>query len=395
MRRDRNHPGIILYSAGNEIHDTPNAQLAKGILQGLLDVFHQNDPTRPVTQALFRPNRSHDYTDGLADMLDVIGQNYRESEILAAHRQNPARKIIGTENGQDLAYWLSLRDNPPYAGQFLWSGIDYLGESRLWPDISRATGLLDRTAYPYPRAFQRASWWSDRPMIGIARRTGADAAPIIDPGYNEAPPVVQDKYRRNTYMDWSPAAPGPNTQEKVEVYSNCEQVELFLNDKSLGTQPLPANASPRTWNVPFQPGTLKAVGKNGGTVVATSELHTAGEASQILLTADRDKLEPGWDHVSFVKASIADANGVQVPGAQDLITFSINGPGEVAAVDNGDNSSIEPFQAKQRHAFQGQCFAIIRATGSSGPITVTATAPGRKPSTITISTEAPQDVAQQ
>ncbi|MBU6410261.1 MAG: FxLYD domain-containing protein, partial [Verrucomicrobia bacterium] len=133
VRRDRNHPSIILYSAGNEIHDTPHAELAKGILAGLIQVFHETDPTRPVTMALFRPNASHDYDDGLADLLDVVGQNYRENEILAAHAQKPARKIIGTENHPDRRTWLALRGNPPYAGQFLWSGVDYLGESRHWP----------------------------------------------------------------------------------------------------------------------------------------------------------------------------------------------------------------------------------------------------------------------
>jgi beta-galactosidase len=395
VRRDRNHPSIILYSAGNEIHDTPKADLAKGILGGLLDVIHQNDPTRPVTQALFRPNASHDYTDGLADMLDVVGQNYREKEIIAAHQQNPARKIIGTENGHDRAYWLMLRDNAPYAGQFLWTGVDYLGEARAWPDMSRPTGLIDRTASPYERGFERASWWSDQPMVGIARRTGADVKAVIDPGYNEAPPASPNKFRRNTFMDWTPDATGTNAQQNVEVYSNCQQVELFLNGKSLGSQPLPPDASPRSWTVPFQPGTLKAVGKNGGAIVATSQLHTAGAASQILLKADRESLEPGWDHVSYVKASIADANGVQVPTGNDEVTFSVSGPGEIAAVDNGNNSSSEPFQAKQRQAYLGQCFAIIRATGSSGPITLTATAPGRKPATITISTQPPQSTAQQ
>ncbi len=129
VRRDRNHPSIVVYSAGNEIHDTPNGELAKQILTSLVATFHEHDPTRPVTQALFRPNVSHDYDNGLADLLDVVGQNYRENEILAAYKQKPTRKILGTENGHDRPMWLALRDNPPYAGQFLWSGIDYLGES--------------------------------------------------------------------------------------------------------------------------------------------------------------------------------------------------------------------------------------------------------------------------
>jgi beta-galactosidase len=394
VRRDRNHPSIILYSAGNEIHDTPNANLAKGILQGLVDTFHQNDPTRPVTQALFRPNRSGDYTDGLADMLDVIGQNYREREILAAHDQKPSRKIIGTENGHDRAFWLALRDNPPYAGQFLWTGVDYLGEAKRWPNFSRPTGLLDRTGTPRAMAFQRQSWWSDKPMVRIARRTAPEVATVIDPGYNDPPANAPDKFRQAVLTDWTPATPN-KAGEDVEVYSNCEQVELFLNGKSLGSQALPADASPRKWKVPFEPGTLKAVAKNGGTIAATDELKTAGAPAKVMLSADRGTLAPSFDDVSYVEATITDANGVEVPSANDLVTFSISGPGEIAAVDNGDCSDQGAFQAKERHAYQGQCFAIIRATGTGGPITLTASAPGRAPASVTISTQAPQSVALQ
>ena len=110
-----------------------------------MEVAHETDPTRPVTQALFRPNVSHDYDDGLADMLDVVGQNYREKEILAAHEQKPSRKILGTENTHDRNQWMAVRDHAPYAGQFLWTGMDYLGESRRWPVIGHGSGLLDRT----------------------------------------------------------------------------------------------------------------------------------------------------------------------------------------------------------------------------------------------------------
>ncbi len=183
VQRDRNHPSIILYSAGNEIHDTPKADLAKGILKGLVDTFHQYDPTRPVTQALFRPNSSHDYTDGLADMLDVVGQNYREREILAAHQQKPARKIIGTENGHDRAAWLLLRDNAPYAGQFLWAGVDYLGESRKWPTVCDNAGLLDRT--------------------GAAEAAGAPARELVErqaDGQHRPPPQRRGAHRHRSRL---------------------------------------------------------------------------------------------------------------------------------------------------------------------------------------------------
>jgi beta-galactosidase len=313
-----------------------------------------------------------------------VGQNYREREILAAHQQKPTRKIIGTENGMDRTYWLALRDNPPYAGQFLWTGVDYLGESRRWPMVGSNSGLLDRTGTPKPMAYERQSWWSDKPMVRIVRRTGAQVETEVDPGYGNGP----DKHAQVTFADWSPASPN-KAGESVEVYSNCEQVQLFLNDKSLGTQPLPQDASARKWTVPFEPGTLKAVAKNNGATVATDELKTAGAPAKITLTADHDKLTADWDDVSYVKASITDANGVQEPGAEDLVTFAITGPGEIAAVDNGDNSSHEPFQAKDRHAFQGQCFAIIRATGATGPVTLTASAPNLTQASITIPTQTP------
>jgi beta-galactosidase len=367
--RDRNHPSIIMYSAGNEIHDTPHAELAKRILGGLVEVFHQNDPTRPVTQALFRPNVSHDYDDGLADMLDVIGQNYRENEILAAHAQKPTRKILGTENGHDRAVWLALRDNPPYAGQFLWSGIDYLGESRAWPAIGAGSGLLDRTGAPHPRAFERQSWWSDRPMVRIARRLGAQQATPADPGFQ---PLNR---RQLEACDWTPGDLQPH-EETVEIFSNCEQVELLLNGKSLGSKPLPEDASPRAWKLQFEPGALEAIGRNAGKIVARDKLRTAGKPARITLTAERDRVTPDFDDVVCVTASVADKDGVPVPNADDLITFNSTGPGRIAAVDNGDNASHEPFQASERHAFRGQCVAFVRAAASKGHITVNASAPG-------------------
>ncbi|HUE82636.1 MAG TPA: glycoside hydrolase family 2 TIM barrel-domain containing protein, partial [Pyrinomonadaceae bacterium] len=346
VRRDRNHPSVIIYSTGNEIRDTPKPELAKEILASLIAVFHQNDPTRPVTQALFRPNVSKDYDNGLADMLDVIGQNYRENEILAAYRQKPTRKILGAENTHTREAWLALRDNPQYAGQFLWSGIDYLGESPGWPMVAFNFGLLDRTGTPRPLAFQRQSWWSDKPMVHATRRVAATPLPPTDPGYG------LDRRPQVLFSDWTPRDTSPH-EENVEVYSNCEEVELFLNGKSLGSKPRPADDAPRNWKVAFAPGILRAVGKNNGKAVATHELQTAGKAARVVLSVDRASITPHWDDVSYVTATVLDDAGVVVPDATDLITFKITGPGRVVAVDSGNNMSHEPFQASERRAYQG------------------------------------------
>ena len=382
VRRDRNHPSVILYSAGNEIHDTPNAALAIGILTRLVSVFHTNDPTRPVTQALFRPNVSHDYDDGLADLLDVVGQNYRENEILAAHDQKPARKIIGTENGHTRGLG-GVAGQRALAGQFLWSGVDYLGESRRWPVICSGSGLLDRTGTPRPLGFERQSWWSDEPMVRIARRIGRGRCKCRSRRRHAA-----DRRPQTTFADWTPKNSAPH-DENVEVYSNCKQVELFLNGKSLGMKPLNTNAAPRTWTVPYEPGTLKAIAWNQGRPVATCELRTAGPPAKIVLTAARARLTPDWNNVSFVTASVVDKKGVVIPRAGDLISFKISGPGVIAAVDSADNASHEPFQAAARHAYQGQCVALVKATAAAGAIELTASAPGLASSSITIKTAAP------
>ena len=379
--RDRNHPSIILWSAGNEIHDTPNAPLAHRILASLVEVFHQYDPTRPVTMALFRPNVSHDYDNGLADLLDVVGQNYRENEILAAHAQKPSRKILGTENGHDRKAWLALRDNPPYAGQFLWAGADYLGEAHVWPYIANSSGLLDRTDFPHARGLERQSWWSSAPMVGMVRRVSPTTATPTDPG--EATDAKRP--RETLFADWTPQNLAPHTED-VEVYSNAEQVELVLNGKSLGAQAIHPDASPRTWQVPFAPGTLRAIATNAGRVVATDELRTAGAPARIVLTADHPQIAPGWDHVDSLTATVVDAHGVMVPHAANLVTFHVRGPGFIAAVDNGDNTSHESFQAEQRSAYQGRCIAFVKARTAEGDITVTASAPGLRSGTVSVHT---------
>jgi beta-galactosidase len=366
--RDRNHPSVIIYSAGNEIHDTPKAELAKEILRGLVDEFHRYDPTRPVTQGLFRPNVSHDYDNGLADLLDVVGQNYREQEILAAYRQKPTRKILGTENTHELIQWLAVRDHPEYSGQFIWSGIDYLGEAGRYPRIANNSGLLYKTAAPKPIAFQRQSWWSEKPMVYLTRRVARTPLAPTDPGYNP----IDERRPQVLFSDWTPKNLQPH-EDAVEVYSNCEVVELFLNGKSLGQQTRPKDDSARSWKVNFAPGTVRAVGVNQGKIAATYELRTAGTPARLLLVSDKSSIINSWDDVAFVTVSILDEQGTVVPNAENVINFKVEGAGLVAAVDSANNNSHEPYQATRRQAFQGVCLALLKANANRGKIRLTAT----------------------
>ena len=374
IRRDRNHPSIIAWSAGNEIHDTPHPEIAKPILASLLAVYHAEDPSRPVTQALFRPNASHDYDDGLADMLDVIGQNYRPDELLAAHAANPARKILGTENIHDRGTWLAVRDHVAYSGMFLWSGTDYLGESRHWPLFADPSGMNDRTDFPKPDSLERESWWSDGPVVHIVRRVAPRPLAPADPGYE----LEQYRPRTTAFADWTPADLTPHI-EHVEIYSNCAQVELRLNSTSLGVKALNADATPRTWEVPFAPGALTASCTSNRTVSET--LHTAGAAAALRLTLEGSAPGVRFDDVAAIRLTVVDAHGIPVPNAAVPAAFALTGPGKILAADNAAYTYTAPFSVPQTTTSQGRVLVLVRATGH-GDIDLEATSPGLAAATL-------------
>lgn len=379
--RDRNHPCVILYSAGNEIHDIrANSNLGFEIFKPLRDLYHQLDPTRPVTLALLRPNQTDVYRNGFADLLDVVGQNYRENELVAAHEAHPNWKIIGTENHLTPDAWRYLRDTPAYAGQFIWTGYDYLGESPGWPIIGSGSGLFDRTGLAKPEAYQAKSWWSKKPVVRIARMAvnpELSDLPPAEPGMDTGP-----RRRHRLVSDWT-IRDASGTPQHVEVFTNCDQVELFLNDKSLGIQQRSPDDEPLIWDVPFAAGTLRAVGRDKGAVAAAHELHTAGKPTRVILSVDQPTLKADWNDVAYVRASIVDDHGTTVPDAKALVQFDAVGPGYIQAVDSGDNMDTAPFAATRRRAYMGSCVAIIKANGG-GTIRISASAAGLSGGAITI-----------
>lgn len=362
--RDRNHPSIVIYSIGNEIRDDLSYPTGFQVYKAQQDVVHQYDSTRPVTMALFRPGSSKVYESGFAEHMEVVGQNYRVNELVAAYEAHPTWKVIGTENTHALAEWQILRDKPYMAGQFLWTGFDYLGEAN-WPETTNNQGLFDRAGNAKQEALQRESWWSSKPVVHLVRRSENAGA--------------------GTWVaDWTPTDFDTYDNARVQVYSNCDEVEVLLNGKSLGTKTKPANDSPREWDITFEKGTIKAIGKNGGKEVASEEFTSAGAPAKIRLTASRVKLSNSWDDISTVTATIVDADGIRCPNADNNIRFRISGSGTIATVDNGDILSYEPYQASERKGYKGKAIAIIRATAPTGKITLKAESEGLTSNDVTI-----------
>lgn len=362
--RDRNHPSIVIYSIGNEIHDDLSYPEGYKKYKMQEDVVKQYDDTRPVTMALFRPANSKVYLSGFAEQMDVVGQNYRENELVAAHEAHPNWKVLGTENTHVINQWLALRDKPYMAGQFLWTGYDYLGEAD-WPETTNNQGLFDRAGNWKQQALQRDSWWSAEPVVHIVRKSENAGA-------------------GNWVADWTPNDFDTYDNAKVQVYSNCEEVELFLNEKSLGSVKKPADDSPREWNVTFEEGTIKAIGKNKGTIAAQEAFITAGKPSKIIIIKSSPTLTTNWDDVSFITATIVDNKGIPCANADYLIQFTITDSGKIIGVDNGNIISHEAYQAPERQAYNGKAIAIIKATQNVGKIEIKASAEGLQEGSTTI-----------
>ena len=383
VRRDRNHPSIILWSIGNEVdyandpfsdpvlgnNYQPENPLAKNLVtcaQPLIAAVKSLDPTRPVTAALATVAMSN--AAGLAQLLDAVGYNYQESRYAEDHRNFPQRIIYGSENSHQYNAWLAVRDNNYIAGQFLWTGADYLGEANEWPNRANGAGLLDLCSFKKPLAWFRQSLWSDKPMVYLCAAAGF--------GGRRGFGGVES-------WNWP-----TNSTVTVQCYANCPEVTLTLNGKAVGAKKISeAVNGVLRWQIPFEPGTLKAVGSADGRELCSYALQTAGAASRVELLPDTTQLRTDGKSVCQVEFRIVDANGVRVTDARPEVTFEMTGPARILGIGNGDLNSVEDCKTNTHRAFQGRGLAILQTTAASGDITLKATAPGLASASVTLQSQ--------
>jgi hypothetical protein len=321
------------------------------------------DGTRPVTQALADTLASN--ATGLADLLDVAGYNYLEQYYARDHATYPERVILGSENSHSLEAWRAVAANDYVAGQFLWTGIDYLGESPAYPHRGSTAGLLDYCGFRKPLAYLREALWSDKPMVYAA-------AQAAGPG------------RASLAEHWNWSGDGRKTIP-VEVYTNCDSAELILNGRSLGEKAVADRLNPvLRWEVPNEAGVVRAIGKRGGEEAARFELVTAGAPQRVELMPDKLALQANGSDLANVEIRVVDAEGQRVYGADSTIEVQVSGAGELAAMDSSDPADMTPVQAGHRKAWQGRVLAIVRAGAAAGTITVRASASGLKAGEATV-----------
>jgi beta-galactosidase len=417
IRRDRNHPSIVLWSAGNEVLDQGKDR-GQEVLRMLLDIFHTEDPTRPVTVANDRI-ADVDYPAKLQflEMQDIVGYNYvdrwlnrRELYYSIDRHDHPNWKMIGAENvsargirgkyelepepprpGRSNNYWSSMIQaeqlwkftclHDYVIGDFMWTGIDYLGEAH-WPNKNSNAGVIDLCGFTKDGYYFYQSQWTDKPMVHLF-----------------------------PHWNWK----GHEGQAiPVVAYTNCDSVELFLNDKSFGIKSVefpqqgnsggwnafarpyvPATTSDLhlSWDVPYEPGTLKVIGKKNGKIVS-EEVYTTSKPAAIRLSPDRTNINADAQDIVNVKVEVIDENGLVVPDANNLIEFKVAGEGILKGTDNGNPEDKTQMQSKQRNTFNGLALAVIQSTEKIGSIRLTAMSIGLKEATLQIVSHKSKNIIQ-
>jgi len=399
VRRDRNHPCVVVWSVGNEVTEQRDLAAMDRMLPPLVACVKRLDPTRPVTVALEPHCNPAEMVEApveekvrrtmsIARHVDLLGLNYHEPWYDDYLKANPKLVILGTENYagyrkrrlhpssfDDRNPWFDVERHPQAISQFLWTGIDYLGEAgHIWPVKGWTGALIDTSGCVKPRAYFQQSVWSAKPMV--------HAAVLSDKEPDQLEPFPWSWPRLAGH--WTLQESHGN-QVRVVVYSNCEEVELLLDGKSCGRQ-RPAEEPNRitVWDLRWHPGILVTRGFNGGTQVAEHVLKTAGAPARIEVAADHPELSADGQDLCHVEVRVVDIDGIVVPTACNQIGFDVDGPARLIGVDNGDLTSDEPYQANRRRAFQGRCLAILRAGNRAGDSELVVTSEGLPSQTISV-----------
>ncbi len=394
--RDRNHPSVILWSIGNEINERADTSGLK-ITKELYDIVKNLDQTRPVTEAICEfwdhQGRPWEATAPAFALLDVGGYNYQWRRYEPDHEKYPDRMMIGTESVamEALENWQMVEKHPYALGDFVWTAMDYYGEAGIghaiisekdakpqfspgWPWYNAYCGDIDVCGFKKPQSYYRDVVWK------ISKLEMAVHAPVPD-----------DKKELVSYWGW------PNEQQSwnwkgnegklmyVNVYSNYPQVRLELNGKAIGTQPVSAETKlTATFIVPYEAGELKAIGMQDGNDVETKILKTTSEAAKIRLTADRTEIRADRNDLAYVTVEVTDEAGQLVPDAALPVNFTIGGDCTLAGVENGNPTDMKSFQTPKVTSFKGKCLVVLRPTGKSGKIKLTAESVGLEKAEIEI-----------
>ena len=410
----RNHPSIFQWSIGNEIEWTyPRNAQATGFFNNMswkgnyfwsepphsvAEIKHQLetlpkgkydigktaqklskwtkelDTTRPVTANCILPSSSH--LSGYADALDIVGYSYRRVLYDYGHKNYPDKPIMGTENLAQYHEWKAVLERPHIAGIFLWTGFDYMGEIREpWPVRVQPSGLLNTAGFKKGSYHMMKTLWNDAPHMFIATQNIEKSLNKIDAKGN----IVAKKPElwKRALWEWYDINEHWNYNENdiisTEIYSNCEEIELFLNDKSLGKKKL-ADFEDHIykWAVHYKEGTLVAKGIKNGVEIST-ELATAKTASQITLSLDKKEIAANNYDVVHIEVQLTDNNGNPAKTDDKEITYSIEGPAKLLGIDNGWKKSIQKFQTNTNTTHQGRTLLILQAKNKTGEIKITAT----------------------
>jgi beta-galactosidase len=419
VRRDRNHPCVVLWSIGNEISEQGSPAGHK-VAAELAAIVHSEDLTRPVTAAC---NNTAAGYNGFQKEVDVFGYNYKPAEYGKFHQANPTQPLFGSETASCVSsrgeYFFPVSNNksqgradfqvssydlyaPPWAtppdtefrgqdefpftaGEFVWTGFDYLGEPT--PYNADTSNLLNFTD-----PAEKARMEAELKQLGkILVPSRSSYFGIIDlAGFKKDRfYIYQARWRPELRMahilpHWNwPDRVGQVTP--VHVYTSGDEAELFLNGKSLGRKKKGQYEYRIRWDdVVYQPGELKVVAYKDGKKWATDVMKTTGAAAKLTLQPDRDTIRADGQDLSFITVAVADGAGLQVPRAKNHVSFEVTGPGEIVAVDNGDATSFEPFQAKERDTYNGLCLVILRSTGVPGTLVLRVNSPGLRPAEVRV-----------